>query len=368
MINSKVKKIVDSLLFFILLFFLLFGTGFDYSHNRDSQQVNSNFVTTITDVDISRTKNIQQLCEDEVYLGGIPIGIKVGANGVLVTGFNDVFTKIGKLNIKNHTDLQVGDVITKIDNNSINSVNDISNVVSNSNEKVKVEYTRNGEIFNTFCDVFLDKKNNHKQLGIKVKDKILGIGTLTFVDRNKNFASLGHHILDSDTGASTILDNGNIYNSLIANTTKPTKNEAGHLNGMIIENRIIGSIAKNNSYGLYGKSNDSITNGLNKIKLGKKEDVVLGDAKIYSTIKGSKPKLYDVEIVKATNQHNPAERSMVVRIKDKELLASTGGIVQGMSGSPIIQNGKLIGALTHVFLNDSKLGYGLYIDWMLNNL
>lgn len=402
MSKISLKKIVAStLLFFIIIFNVFFVNNLNFFKNDFFQNTtnnvdniakidnsiinndvldsnansnnyilsNNNVQSSITTSKLKSNQNDEIVKLDsnkEVYLGGIPIGIKVGANGVIVTGFNDINNETNNNPFKN-TLVQIGDVIEQIDNNKINNIRDLENVVNNSKGKVSILFRKNNQKFTVDMCPKVDKISGKKVLGLKVKDSVYGIGTLTYVDINKRFGSLGHHIIDSSTGACNILNNGQIYNSYITNAVKGSTGVAGHLNGMIIEENTIGNVDKNINFGLYGTGNDNIVKGLKKIEIASHDEVVLGKAQIYTTIEGIKPKLYDVEIVKVSRQNRPQERSMIVRVIDKELIAKTGGIVQGMSGSPIIQNGKLIGALTHVFLNDSKKGFGLFIDWMLPN-
>ena len=302
----------------------------------------------------------------EVYLGGIPIGIKVGANGVIITGFNEI--NDGKyINPFRNTLVQIGDVIEEVNHVKVDSIIKLEQVLDGTSGEIEILFRKNNQKYTINMIPFIDKTTGKKLLGLKVKDSVYGIGTLTYVDINKRFGSLGHHIVDSSTGVCNILNNGQIYNSYISNATKGSSGVAGHLNGMIIEENSVGNIDKNINFGLYGTANDNIIRGLKKIEVASHDEIVLGKAQILSTVEGIKPKLYDCEIVKVSRQNRPQERSMIVRITDKGLIAKTGGIVQGMSGSPIIQNGKLIGALTHVFLNDSKKGFGIFIDWMLEN-
>ena len=389
------KKIVASILLFFITFFLVVYSQFIIFSNRFNTDISSVFIQNNTkynesilnnnvlysknDFNNVYTEQINSLdnflddneiiklnSKKEVYLGGIPVGIKVGANGVIVTGFNEI-NDLGRSNPFKNTLVQIGDVIEKINGKKITCIKDLEQVVNLENGEIEILFRKNNQKYTINMTPIYDKKIGKNVLGLKVKDSVYGIGTLTYVDINKRFASLGHHIVDSSTGACNILNNGQIFNSYITGSTRGKNGVAGHLNGMIVEENKLGSVDKNINFGLYGVSNDNIIKGLKKIEVGSRDEVALGKAQILTTIEGIKPKLYDVEIVKVSRQNRPQERSMIVRVIDKELINKTGGIVQGMSGSPIIQNGKLIGALTHVFLNDSKKGFGLFIDWMLPN-
>ena len=184
---------------------------------------------------------------------------------------------------------------------------------------------------------------------------------MTYMDGNK-FYALGHAIKDMN-GEDIVANGGNIYNANIVGFVRGQKGKAGELNGSFSTlGNSFGNITANNIYGLYGDLNNKSSG--EKIILGSKNDVQPGTAYIYTTIDGIVPQKYEIQIIKANNQNSPSEKSMVLRITDKRLLETTGGIVQGMSGSPIIQNGKLIGAVTHVFVSDPTKGYGIYVDWM----
>ncbi len=302
----------------------------------------------------------------EVYLGGIPLGIKIGASGLLVTGFNTVSTANGKVNPFKNSIINAGDVLESVNDVSVRSVKELSGVLKDCGGTVELTFNKGGQKILLKTEVLVDVESGEKVLGLKVKEDVLGIGTLTFVDCKKKFGALGHHVVDSDTGVSKLLNCGEIVGGVIIGNTKAKPKTAGHLNGLLSE-KTLGKIDKNTNFGIFGEANIDLIKGLTKIEVAGRGEVKMGKAQILSTVHGTKPQLYDVEIVKLTRQNSPSERSMIIRVTDKELIAKTGGIVQGMSGSPIIQNGKLVGALTHVFLSDSKKGYGIYIDWMLNN-
>jgi len=198
----------------------------------------------------------------------------------------------------------------------------------------------------------------------------LGVGTLTFYnDTTKRFGSLGHAITNSTNKSNIEVTSGDIYNCKIVGVKIGYNGVAGELLGTFSLNQdSIGNVDKNCNFGVYGYMTDSksITENKTPIELGGRVSIKPGKAKILSCIDGENIEEFDIEIIKTNYQKSENEKSMVIRVIDKELLSKTGGIVQGMSGSPIIQNGKLVGAVTHVFLNDASKGFGLYIDWMIN--
>ena len=228
--------------------------------------------------------------------------------------------------------------------------------------------TRNGENLQIGILPALDIQTNTYKLGLWVKEDAVGIGTLTFINATTGrFGSLGHSINDSETNECIEVSGGNIYDSRILGVKKGSSGRAGELMGTFSREDVIGSVDKNCEYGVYGYL-DNVNNVIDSktsIQIGGRLSAKPGKATILSCIDGEDIEEFDIEIIKTNFQSSSNQKSMVIRVTDKDLIARTGGIVQGMSGSPIIQNGKLIGAVTHVFVNDATKGFGLYIDWML---
>ena len=206
------------------------------------------------------------------------------------------------------------------------------------------------------------------KLGLWVKDAGSGIGTLTFVEDNGYFGSLGHPVVDSKTGEILKVNSGSVYTCKILSIEKGISGKAGELRGIIENQNKIGDIITNNKFGVYGKMDSGQYGGSGEklIQVASADEVKPGKAKIICTLDSGIPKEYEIEIVKAVSQNKVQDKGMVIHVTDKNLLELTGGIVQGMSGSPIIQNGKLVGAVTHVFVNDPTRGYGIYAEWMLD--
>ena len=304
--------------------------------------------------------------EQEVYLGGIPLGIGLAERGLIVTGYVDVITDEGAVCPARGSEILTNDVITKINGEDVIGAQDFASLLQKSDGFVTLTVKRGERELNFTLAPVTDSVTGLKKLGLTVKTGITGIGTLTFILPNRRFGALGHGIVDADTGKTFDTDQGSVYSCNINGFRPASNGKAGELIGRFV-NRLspIGAIDACNAFGVYGKADKTMTNGLSKIALGSRKSVKTGKAQIYSTISGSKPKSYEIEIVKLQNQKTPKEKSMLIRVTDRELLAETGGILQGMSGSPIVQDGKLVGAVTHVLLSDGKLGYGLYIDWMI---
>ena len=209
------------------------------------------------------------------------------------------------------------------------------------------------------------------RLGLWIRDNAAGVGTLTYVRQdNFRFGALGHPVCDIDTGKIMPVSGGNIYKCSIVGFNKGVRGNPGELRGLFLKSGVsVGELDNNNNFGVYGKINEEYVKamGVEPMMVGFRDSVKTGKAKILSTIDGGKPEEYEIEIIKLNYQSESDKKSMVLRITDERLLNSTGGIVQGMSGSPIIQNGKLVGAVTHVFVSDPTKGFGVYIDWMIDN-
>ena len=308
------------------------------------------------------------LPEEEVYAGGVPIGLTVYLDGAMVISASSV--DVENMKVSQNSYLKNGDVIKKIDGQEINDINDISNVLEKvNNEKTCVEIERNG-VIKSFNLPLLKDKDGKVKLGIWVKDDISGIGTLTFVRKSDyGYGALGHPLTNGKSENSLEIKDGKIYNCSLVGINKGRENDPGELKCVFVQRNDIGSIDKNTKFGIFGKlsENASIIDQNLSYKLGGRLSVRPGSAKIISAVSGIREE-YDIEIIKANFQSKSSDKSMVFRVKDKRLIALTGGIVQGMSGSPIVQDGKIIGAVTHVFLNDSSKGYGIYTDFMLEQL
>ena len=304
----------------------------------------------------------------QVYLGGEPIGIGLAESGLIVTGLVDVITDEGTACPSRGTDILTGDVILSVNDEPIEGIGDFAKKIQNAEGNiVTLSVKRGNSVHSVTLAPVTDVLTGLKKLGLTLKSGINGIGTLTFVTEDGKFGALGHGIVDADTGKPFLTDKGSVYSCRINGYKKPTNGVAGELSGTFIDrNHPIGSISKCNEFGVYGRMDKEIT--ADKISVAPAKEVKTGKAHIYTTIEGDSPKAYSIEIIKSANQRKSKEKSLLIRVTDEALLSQTGGILQGMSGSPIVQDGKLIGAVTHVLVNDSTLGYGLYIDWMLENI
>jgi len=216
----------------------------------------------------------------------------------------------------------------------------------------------------------VSKKDENYKIGLWVRDSVAGVGTLTFYHKESGkFGALGHPITDMDTNTIMSVGKGEIVDSNIVSVRKGAKGSPGELRGIFTDSdKTLGIIRLNTSVGVFGEGNDNlICNNYNKpMKVGFKDEVKVGKAQILTTIDGEEPELFDIVIEKLLNQQEPNGKSMIIKVTDPLCIEKTGGIIQGMSGSPIIQNNKIVGAVTHVLVNKPDTGYGIYMDWMIN--
>jgi stage IV sporulation protein B len=307
--------------------------------------------------------------EVKVIPGGQPIGVKLFTQGSIVVGFSDVEGIEGKKQSPAATaGIEIGDSITEINNEKITNTKHLASLVNKNGDKLmNVKISRKGKEVNLDIKPIPAKGKSDYKIGLWVRDSTAGVGTLTFLETSSGkFGALGHPINDVDTGILLPVRDGRVYNAKIISVEQGMKGKPGELRGIFSEDDDCGKLEKNSFTGIYGKMESlSRNNTEQSIPIGRQNEVKEGPAKILTCVDGSTTKEYDIYIEKLTQQSKPNSKSMIIRVTDEELLAKTGGIVQGMSGSPIIQDNKLVGAVTHVFVNRPDMGYGIYIEWML---
>ncbi|MDD4832472.1 MAG: SpoIVB peptidase [Clostridia bacterium] len=305
---------------------------------------------------------------EEVYLCGIPIGITIDGDGVGVIGLNEFVSPDGVCSPARSAGICIGDVITEINGIKITNVNTLSKITNESDGKpLNIKYIRDGVVAELEVTPKLDVMSKTYKLGLWAKDSSSGIGTMTYIRKNLQFGSLGHPILSQDKQIVKVI-NGAIYECGIEGVVKGEKGQAGELKGVFDITASLGNIYVNNQYGVYGNIYKLPANIDKKLySVASAREVIPGKAYILTTINGDTPELFEIEIVRVFAQTTISDKGIVIRITDEKLLEITGGIVQGMSGSPIIQNGKFVGAVTHVFINDPTKGYGILAQWMLEN-
>ena len=291
---------------------------------------------------------------NKLIIPGKPVGIEVRSKGVYIVDFY----KVDGEYIAKKAGFKVGDFITKINSKPINSIDELNNIITRP-DTYHISIIRNDKDINIDLDV--KKVNNILSTGLYVKDKINGIGTLSYIDpETKIFASLGHEILESSSSDKFMIDDGNIYDASISSINKSNSNEIGELHASIT-NKELGEINKNEINGIYGKYTDDITND-NLVEIDTFDHIKLGDASIRLDL-GDSVNDYSIDILSLDD--NDQVKNIFFEITDDRLLDKTGGVVQGMSGSPIIQNDKVIGVVNYVVVDDVRKGYGIFIEKML---
>lgn len=337
-----------------------------YARNQGSYRIGLNLFGNI------RFKEIQVDVVDSQYAipCGLPVGIYLKSKGVMVIGTGRIVGEDGQETEPAYGVLQSGDYIEAINGQPLK---DKEALITNLNHletgEALLKVRREGEELELRVNPVKAEDGTYK-LGAWVRDDTQGIGTMTYIDTNGNFGALGHGISDSDTGRVVEIENGELYETEILGIEKGTIGNPGVMAGVIYygPGSQLGTITENTDIGIFGKVNDKMKNSLQAqaIEVGYRQDVKKGQAWVRSDVSGEL-KDYEIEIQKV--DYNPVQKnkSMVIHIVDEELLRLTGGIVQGMSGSPIIQDGKLIGAVTHVFVQDSTRGYGIFVEDMLEH-
>ena len=305
-----------------------------------------------------------------VLVSGSTVGIYMETDGVLVIDTGEIISEDGQTVDPACNIVEPGDYIVAFNDETITCKKDLVKDLENlTQDTVTLQVIRNGKKIPLLLDPVKDVKGEYK-LGVWVRDNTQGIGTLTFVDQNGKYGALGHGISDVDTGELLHIDDGALYQAQIVGIQKGSSGSPGELSGLIHyeAEKIIGSIEKNCEQGIYGKLTDmSGLSGLKKMEIAYKQELEIGPASVLCCVDGE-IREFEAEITRIDMNHEDTNKSFVIQVTDPELLEMTGGIVQGMSGSPIIQNGKFIGAITHVFVQDSTGGYGIFAETMLKNL
>ena len=312
--------------------------------------------------------NAKETDRKYVYAGGSLVGIRLYTEGLLVVGIDDVITADGAVSPAEDCGIMQGDIITEVNDETVTSVADFSNKVAVSQgENIKVAVKRNGEFYFFSLKPAFSPSENKYRCGLWLRDSTAGIGTMTFIDpQTKTIATLGHAICDSETNAVLPVGEGDILQATLNGCIPGQKGITGQIKGSFTQ-EIIGDLYSNNEFGVYGTCSKVSADCGELYPVASQTEIKTGDAQIISTVTQYGAEFYDIEIEKITYSNTKTARSMVIKVIDPELLAVTGGIIQGMSGSPIIQDGKLIGAVTHVFLNDPQRGYGVFIENMLDS-
>ncbi|KGX88829.1 SpoIVB peptidase [Pontibacillus litoralis] len=317
--------------------------------------------------------DVQILDDFNVIPGGQSIGVKMHTEGVLIVGHHLVKTSSGQASPGEEANIQVGDILLEINGEKINDMKDVAPFVKEAGKKeqsLKLKMKRENKTFQTTLTPIYDNQDKKYRIGLYIRDSAAGIGTMTFYHpKTSKYGALGHVISDMDTKKPIEIHDGTIYRSDVTSINKGSNGVPGEKRAEFSkEGKRIGDITKNSPFGIFGTLDSKVDNGImdEPMPIALSHQVKEGPAQILTVVNGEEVQAFDVEIVSSVPQKYPATKGMIVKITDPQLLEATGGIVQGMSGSPIIQGGKVIGAVTHVFVNDPTSGYGVHIEWMLN--
>ncbi len=302
-----------------------------------------------------------------VYLGGQSFGVKFYADGAIIVNLENYFDGTKYICPAKESGLKINDVITEAEGKEIKSNEDLQNIITESKgESIELKVKRNNK---EISKIVTPAKNvaGMYLIGAWIRDSCAGLGTITYYDEtNNSFAALGHGICDSDTSILMPLSTGETVEASISGISKSTSGKAGSLNGYFTDTEI-GILTQNTVLGIYGTINENYYYQDNKIELANTDEIRTGKAEIYTTIENSNVDKFDIEITKICNNSQNSNENFVIKITDEKLINSCGGIVQGMSGSHIVQNGKIVGAVTHVFVNEPIEGYGIAIQNMVAN-
>lgn len=318
-----------------------------------------------------KTVNVDVVSNKDLVACGNTVGVKLKLDGILVIGISDVLSNDQKVIPVKNTGIRPGNVITSINDESVDSIDELVDAIENNGGKpLKINFKSGNEMQQAMVSPVKSSEDDKYHIGLWVRDSTAGIGTLTFYDeKTGRFGALGHGITDIDTGTLMSVKSGEILESSILGVKMGRSGVPGELKGIFTEGTKLGTIQTNTEIGIYGKldklAKDRI--GGKVYPVGVRAVIREGPASILSNIDGKKIEEYGIIIQRVSRQNLNGTKGMIIKITDDRLLSATGGIVQGMSGSPIIQNGKIIGAVTHVLVNDPTRGYGIFIEAMLRN-
>jgi len=317
--------------------------------------------------------NVDILQNKTLIPGGQSIGVKLNALGVIVVGHHIVPDTTDAISPGEEADILVGDIILEMNDNKIKRMEDVQPIVHKAGEdqkKINTVIKRGNEKIKKEIIPSYNEKKDEYQIGLYIRDSATGIGTISFFDEEtSNYGALGHIISDKITKKPIEIYDGKIVRSTVTSIEKGDQGIPGEKQASFsINDKQLGNITKNSPFGIFGKIDKNKFAKINKEKalpIGLADEIKKGPAQILTVVEGEKVEKFDIEVINSTIREHPSTKGIIIKVVDDKLLNKTGGIVQGMSGSPIIQNGKIIGAVTHVFVNDPTSGYGVHIEWML---
>lgn len=301
---------------------------------------------------------------------GHTVGIQMSAEGVLVVRLNEVQTENGPACPARDAGLEEGDLIVRVNGSVVDSNDALQKQIAlSAGQPVTLELTRDGSSRTITATPCADSSGVYR-IGVLARDSMAGIGTLTYVDPETGaYGSLGHGICESETGVLLPLKDGNLLYSVVGSVQKGKVGEPGALQGEFVTDTQLGTVTENTQSGIFGTlTDDSLYASLESVPVASSDEVQVGEAEILANVDGDSVQRYSVQVVKLYPSDDEYGRGMMLRVTDQALLEKTGGIVQGMSGSPVLQNGKLIGAVTHVLVNDPTCGYAINIEKMIDEM
>ncbi|WP_246042078.1 SpoIVB peptidase [Cohnella pontilimi] len=321
-----------------------------------------------------KTVKLHVLPDLHVIPGGQTIGVKVKAAGIMVVGHHQVKTgPETRSSPGEDAKLKLGDLIVEINGQPLNDVSKVAPLADAAGQRghpLKLLVQRGKERFRTDLKPVYDHEDKAWRLGLYIRDSAAGVGTLTFYAPDQGvYGALGHIITDMDTQTPIVVGGGEILHSSVTSISKSQNGEPGEKRARFMEGRTLGNVERNTSFGIFGKMKEMPAHSFRAepVPVAFAEEVEEGPAEMWTVVGGQKVERFAIRIVHVSKQSAPATKGLVIKITDPKLLERTGGIVQGMSGSPILQKGKLVGAVTHVFVNDPTSGYGCFIEWMLKD-
>lgn len=379
---SNITNIPDSILLFKgENFNVKTALGIKINENTDKKIIQTsadidteNFVEkktlSVSFLNIFNIKEIEinEIPQAEVVPLGNIVGLRLYASGVLVIGKTEIK---GEKPYKTST-IKEGDLITAVNSKKVETTTDLITSVNDSKgNSIEITYVREGIIYTTTIEPVKTDKDEYK-IGLWVRDGAIGVGTISYYEPStKYFAALGHPIIDTDTGEIVSIKEGELVNASVISIKKGEEGNPGEIKGSLKSDEKIGQISTNTEFGIYGTLDNLSSLNIdkeNKIKVALREEIKTGDAKVLLTLEDGIRKEYDVKIKKIYKNNDKDNKSMLIEIVDEDLKNLTGGIIQGMSGAPLIQNGKFIGAITHVLVNNPELGYAVFGDLMIKQM
>lgn len=379
---SNITNIPDSILLFKgENFNVKTALGIKINENADKKIIQTsadidteNFVEkktlSVSFLNIFNIKEIEinEIPQAEVVPLGNIVGLRLYASGVLVIGKTEIK---GEKPYKTST-IKEGDLITAVNSKKVETTTDLITSVNDSKgNSIEITYVREGIIYTTTIEPVKTDKDEYK-IGLWVRDGAIGVGTISYYEPStKYFAALGHPIIDTDTGEIVSIKEGELVNASVISIKKGEGGNPGEIKGSLKSDEKIGQISTNTEFGIYGTLDNLSSLNIdkeNKIKVALREEIKTGDAKVLLTLEDGIRKEYDVKIKKIYKNNDKDNKSMLIEIVDEDLKNLTGGIIQGMSGAPLIQNGKFIGAITHVLVNNPELGYAVFGDLMIKQM